>query len=105
MIAPQRWYQLSLAQQMGHVGSELGRARHWESKGDRQSRDHALVRALDLLDLTLNDRRWSGRFRELARFREVVSDWFCGRKAYDVPAETLEGYCARLSLRPSSNLL
>lgn len=102
MIAPQRWYQLSLAQQLGHVGSELSRARHWESKCDFQSRDHALVRALDLFDLTLNDRRWNGRFRELARFREVVGDWFCGRKAYDVPAETLIDYCVQLSLRPKS---
>lgn len=89
---------MSLSQQMGHIGSELGRARRRESQNDRQSRDAALIRALDLLDLTLNDRRWQARFRELARFREVVSDWFIGEKAYDVPPEALEDYCLRLSL-------
>ena len=99
MIAPQRWHQMSLAQQMGHIGSELGRARRLESQNDPRNRDQALERALDLLDLTLNDRRWQARFRELARFREVVSDWFTGENTYDVPPEVLEDYCLRLSLR------
>lgn len=90
---------MSLAQQMGNIGSELGRARRREAESDRKSCDAALVHALALFDLTLNDRRWQARFRELARFREVVSDWFTGEKAYDVPSEVLEDYCLRLSLQ------
>ena len=99
MIAPQRWHQMSLAQQMGHIGSELGRARRLESQNDSPNRDQALERALDLLDLTLNDRRWQARFRELARFREVVSDWFIGSAAYEIPPEALEDYCTQFTLR------
>lgn len=99
MIAPHRWQQFALAQQLGHVGAELGRARHWESRGDKENRDRALIRALELLDLTLDDRRWRTRFRELARFREVVSDWFADQKMYDVPPQMLEDYCTRLNIR------
>ncbi len=89
---------MSLAQQMGNIGSELGRARRWEVKKDRKSRDAALIRALALLDLTLNDRRWHARFRELARFREVVSDWFTASAAYDISPEVLEEYCTQFAL-------
>ena len=99
MIAPQRWHQLSLTQQMGHIGSELGRARRLESQNDPSNRDQALERALDLLDMTLNDRRWQARFRELARFREAVSRWFTGSADYDIPPEALEDYCTRFALR------
>ena len=98
MIAPQRWYQLSLAQQMGHIGSELGRARRLESQNDLQNCDQALERALDLLDLTLNDQRWHARLVELARFREMVSDWFIGKAAYDISPEVLENYCTQFAL-------
>ncbi len=90
---------MSLAQQMGNIGSELGRARRWEAKNDRKSRDAALIRALALLDLTLNDRRWHARLKELARFREAVSHWFTGSAAYDISPEALEDYCTRFALR------
>jgi hypothetical protein len=98
MINPHRWRQLSLAQQLGNVGSELSRARHWESKQDDHNRDESLERALALLDLTLDDRRWRGRLRELARLREVVSDWFSGRKYYLISSSALVDYCAGFSL-------
>ena len=95
----QRWTQLPLAQQLGHVGSELSRAKHWEMNHDSDSRDRALVRALGLLDLTLEDKRWRARLKELARLREVISDWFCGQKNYEVSSEALEQYCAHFVLK------
>ena len=94
----QRWMQLPLAQQLGHVGSELSRARHWESNGDPISREKALVRALQLLDLTLDDKRWRPRLKELARLREVISDGLCEQKNYEVSSEALEQYCTRFVL-------
>ncbi len=90
---------MSLAQQMGNIGSELGRARRCEAKNDRKNRDAALVRALALIDLTLSDRRWHARFKELARFREAVSHWFAESADYDISPEALEDYCTRFALR------
>jgi len=99
MINQSRWYQLSLVQQLGNIGSELSRARHWESKQDSQHRDQSLERALELLDLTLDDQRWRGRLKELTRLREVIGDWFCGQKYYQVPPQALEDYCVSFTLR------
>ena len=92
MVDRQKWLRLSLAQQLGHIGSELSRARHWETQQDQANRDRALVRALELLDLTLDDERFRSRLKEPARLREVVGDWFSGRQEYDISPEALEAY-------------
>ena len=86
-LAAGRWFELSLCEQLGNVGSEVGRAVQWEQKGNPIQREHALERALDLLDLTLADPRWQGRRYELCRAREVVVDTFYGQRVYgDTPA-------------------
>src|SRR3989338_2910309 len=68
-----RWFEMSLAEQLGNVGSEVERAIRWRKKGDSEQSQKAFDRMLELLDLTLNDRRWRGaRLRELARLREEL---------------------------------
>lgn len=74
-----RWRTLSLAEQLGNVGSEVDRAvRAWEAEDtDRFAR--AFDRALELFDLTLTDPRWRGhRRREIARGREEFCRLFFG---------------------------
>ncbi len=93
MITAQKWSQFSLGQQLGHVASEISRARHWGEKGDIKSRNNALERALDLIDLTIQDTRWRLRLREIVRLREVICDWLSGQKNYDVSLSVLEEYC------------
>jgi len=99
MIDKQRWMQFTLAQQLGHIGSELSRARYWERNHDLSSRQEALVRALALLDLTLEDQRLKSRLKEPARLREVVSDWFSGQHYYDISSDELEEYCTVFAVR------
>ena len=94
----QKWSKFSLAQQLGHIGSEISRARHWEEKKDLTSRDNALERALELVDLTLEDRRWRLRLKEIVRLREVIGDWLIGQKNYDVLPSALEEYCTSFTL-------
>ena len=68
-----RWFEMSLAEQLGNVGSEVERAIRWRKKGDSEQSQKAFDRMLELLDLTLNDKRWHGpRLRELARLREEL---------------------------------
>ena len=66
-----RWGTLTVAEQLAHVGSEVERAlRAHETRNDAR-RDHAVVRALELFDLTAADPRWRGpRRREVLRARE-----------------------------------
>lgn len=64
-----RWCTLSLLEQMGNVGSEVGRAIRAHAAGQPRF-DGALSRALELFDLTANDPRWVGaRQREILRAR------------------------------------
>jgi len=70
-----RWFTLSLANQLGNVGSEYERALNWKERGDKGRFEHAFARLLELLDLTIIDPRWKNhRLKELTRVREVICD-------------------------------
>ena len=87
------WSKMSICEQLGNVGSEVGRARKWHEKGDTLHRDKALERAFELLDRTIADPRWNGpRLKELCRVREVVKDTFYGDREYNDTPENLEKY-------------
>jgi len=93
-LAAGRWRELSLAEQLGHVGSEISRAIRWKSRRPDIA-EGALYRALELLDLTLADPRHRGspaRLREVARAREVVADFFGGPNQYGSTGPSLQKY-------------
>jgi hypothetical protein len=93
-LADGRWWELSLAEQLGHVGSEVSRAIRWTSRNPQLAQG-ALYRALELLDLTLADprqRQAPARLREIARAREVVVDFFAGPNQYGSTAPSLQKY-------------
>ena len=74
-LAAGRWFTLSLANQLGNVGSEYERALSWKRRGDEHRFEHAFARLLELLDLTIADPRWKNhRLKELTRLREVICD-------------------------------
>ncbi|MBU0625586.1 hypothetical protein KKF05_04550 [Patescibacteria group bacterium] len=74
-LARGKWYTLTLAEQMGNIGSEVGRAGSWRERGQQEYFDKAFERALELFDLTLADERWKGaRRREIARARDQVCE-------------------------------
>jgi len=112
-LADGRWWQLSLAEQLGHVGSEVSRAIRWASR-DPAIAQGAWHRALELLDLTLADprqRQSPARLRELARAREVVADYFAGGNQYGSTGPSLQKYfdtfavaARRAVLGPSTKL-
>jgi hypothetical protein len=90
-LAQGRWFELSLAEQMGNIGSEVSRAARWQEK-DKKLFWGAVYRALDLFDLTMADSRWSGRLREIARAREVFCDAVYGGKEYGTTFQNLQPY-------------
>ena len=90
----ERWWTFSLAQQLGNVGSEVGRALRWRSKNPTIAQG-ALDRALELIDLTLDDPRHRtsvARLREICRAREVLLDFVVGTNQYGSTEETLRRY-------------
>ncbi len=85
------WQKLSLIEQLGNIGSEINRAQQWFSK-DKNLYEGAVQRTFELFDLTLTDKRWKGRLREIARAREVFCDAVTGGKEYKSSLEDLEKY-------------
>ena len=88
----ERWATLSLAAQLGNIGSEVGRAARAREQHREERFEPALDRALELFDLTLADVRWRGRRREIARAREVVCDFLVGDNVHGSTAESLDAY-------------
>lgn len=85
-----RWRGFSLLQQIGHVTSEVTRARIWGQRGDESSRRQALCRALELIDLSLAQRR--GSLREWARLRELICDCMLRAGVHRIPLTELERF-------------
>ena len=96
-LAAGRWTELSFAEQMGNIGSEVGRARLAQNNNSVRF-DAAVGRALDLFDLALADERWRGRRFELARARELFCAASIGDEAYDTTLVDLERYFMRFAV-------
>lgn len=91
-LAAGRWQTLSLAAQLGNVGSEVSRALRARERGDRARQEAAFERALELLDLTIGSPALHGRRRELCRVREVLCDFLVGDNEYGSTARSLDAY-------------
>jgi|TARA_Y100000310_G_scaffold250477_1_gene256702 hypothetical protein len=90
-LAKGRWFELSLAEQLANIGSEVGRAAMWQGK-NKEYFENAVARALELFDLTLADIRWRGRLQEIARARELFCGAALGNKEYGTSLQDLEHY-------------
>ena len=92
-LAAGRWFTMSLAEQLGNVGSEYERALSCRQRGDTDRFEHAFARMLELLGLTIADPRWRNhRLKELTRAREVICEEFCGDHKELQPGPNLRNY-------------
>ncbi len=103
-LTKERWEKLALTEQMGNIGSEVGRAISAREQGKERRFDGAFDRALHLFNLTLADRRWAGhRRREIARAREVTCDFLVGDNDYRSTAKSLDDYFRFFALTARRN--
>ena len=99
-LANGRWFTMTLAEQLGNVGSEFSRAANSLKRNDKPRFDSALVRFLELLDLTISDNRWSGfRKKELLRLRETSCEELLNNK----PDSKLQKYFDQFVLLARKN--
>ena len=96
-LAKGRWGTLSLAEQMGNIGSEISRAQNWKSKNE-QIFINTIYRALELLDLTIADRRWGKGLKEIARSREILTETIFGENKFETSLEDLDHYFTQFAL-------
>lgn len=93
LVESGRWHRMSLAEQLGNIGSDVDRIISWQKKRNKNYAKNAFCRALELLDLTINDKRWHGpKLKELCRLREVLCDSFLGGELYNTPLEYFSKY-------------
>lgn len=103
-LTSERWQALTLAEQLGNVGSEVGRAIKAQEQGKERRFAGAFDRALDLFDLTLADPRWAGhRRKEIARAREVTCDFLAGDNDYRSTAKSHDDYFRYFALAARRN--
>ncbi|MEX2032981.1 MAG: hypothetical protein WD889_00270 [Candidatus Colwellbacteria bacterium] len=96
-VSKERWWKLTLAEQLGNIGSEVGRAAKWQGK-DESAFWGAVIRALELFDLTRTDKRWKNRQVEIDRAKEVFSDAVLGGQEYKSNLKDMEKYFMQFAL-------
>ncbi|OGW84743.1 MAG: hypothetical protein A3C35_01250 [Omnitrophica bacterium RIFCSPHIGHO2_02_FULL_46_11] len=110
-LAAGRWNELSFAEQMANIGSEVERALNWKAKNNEDYSKKASERALELMDLTLASTKSPARLKELARTREVLVDYFDGTNEYKSTDESWRKYffyftyAARLKMMPKGQVI
>ncbi len=90
----EKWLKMSLAQQMGNIGSEFSRMISLKQKGDLKNAQNSFDRVLELLDLTISQRK----NRELFKLREIICDLFLNKNNYNVSSEYLKKYFINFAL-------
>lgn len=90
-LTPERWFGMSIVEQMANIGSEVFRAISWRERNAEYSRQ-ALYRALELLDLTVEDRKNVDRLKELLRVRELLVDFLVYDNVYRSTDEQWQRY-------------
>ena len=94
----QRWAKFTLQEQMGNIGSEVGRSiKAWRA-GDKPRFEGALIRALDLFDATTEQliAAKSPRAKEVLRAQDQYLAVFFDDHADD--ADKIENYFMQYAL-------
>lgn len=91
-LTAEHWHALTLFEQLGNIGSEVGRALKAREQDNISRMDAALDRGLELFDLTIGDTKNRKHLKELCRAREVVCSFFFGGDRYGFTPESLEKY-------------
>ena len=91
-LAGGNWRKLSLVKQMANIGSEVERAIKWKNKDKPDIADRAFIRALELFDLTITDKKNVKRLKEITRSRELLVDFFIGDNSYKCTDESWRKY-------------
>jgi hypothetical protein len=97
-LAAGRWRELPFLEQMAHIGGEVERSLNWLAKNNADYSRRAFERALELIDLTLEDRRNINRLKELARVREALVDFFAGSNEFRSTGESWRKYFSHFAL-------
>lgn len=78
-----RWAEFTIHEQMANIGVEVGRVFSWKKKNKIEMSNNALYRSLELIDMTIGDKKNIKGLKELCRMREFLVDNFKGDNQYN----------------------
>jgi len=87
-----KWKNYSIFEQMANIGAEVGRAINWKKKHNFKMYTNAFYRALELIDLTVADKKNKNSLKEILRMRELLGDYFLGDNVYCSTEKIWEKY-------------
>lgn len=102
-LAEGRWQTMPLVEQLANVGSEVGRSIAWRKKNQREYALKAFFRAIELIDLSINDPKNKSRLRELTRVREVLSDFLFGDNEWNSTEASWQAYFLQFAYAARKN--
>lgn len=105
------WKNLSFAEQMANIGSEVERAIKWKKKDKNKFSQKAFFRALELFNLTLQDisqtqnsQKHLPKITKVARCKELFADYFIGGNQYQQTTESWQKYFRQFNYLARKNL-
>lgn len=93
-LTKEMWQKLNFFDQMANIGAEIGRAINWYLK-DKQRSDASFERGLELLDLTISDKKnhTQSCLKELCRLKEfLLIDYFYFKNVYGSNGRKWQNY-------------
>lgn len=91
-LTQQKWNKFSTYEQMANIGSDVLRAIKWKNENETESSRLAFERALELIDLTVEDPKNLKRLGEILRVRECLVDYIFGKNDYKSTDELWHNY-------------
>ena len=88
----ERWFGMSLMEQLANVGADVSRAIRWKNKNKSDLAQGAFDRSLELFYLVLADPKNKKRLAEICRAKEVWIDYFMYDNQYGFTDEAWENY-------------
>lgn len=87
-----KWFEMPVGTQLANVGGEVNRAIRWKDKGDSQKESNFYKKAMEFLELTMQDPKNKHRLGELTECRYELEDFFYGGNTYENTGESIMKY-------------
>jgi hypothetical protein len=91
-LAAGRWQELSFFEQMANIGSEVERSMKWKDRNKEKYFEKSFERAIELFDLTIEDKRNLKRLKEIIRAKELFIDFIKGDNIFRSKAKDWQKY-------------
>ncbi len=82
MANPVKWWDMSIGEQIGNIGSEVARAIRRKNKNDKLGASEFCIHAIEMLGYTKQDPKNINRRRELSYAQEEILDYILGDNLY-----------------------